>query len=113
MKTSKEIAFANILALETAASQPGLAPGKAKAMRQQAFSLRVKWGLCASKEVELKPSKAGHPPYRNGKYSVEKYAKVNPEHKDALGRYFAQHNKAIARPAKSNRTETIEVLHLN
>ena len=114
MATSKQIAIENILRLEKAATI--LQGSKAAAMRDQAFKLRLKWGLAKSERLNVEEQwdeeaqkRPERPAYRNSKYALEKYAKVDPNRRDSLGKYYqpSANRKAVARP------DSIEVRKFN
>lgn len=102
--TSKQIAIANILRLEKAAAV--LQGSKASALREQAFKLRLKWGLTNRSQRldtdaqwdEEAQRRLERPMYRNSKYALEKFQNVDPNRKDALGKYYSPERKALLRP---------------
>jgi hypothetical protein len=97
--SSKQIAIDNITRFKAAIAANGHKPQLVKTLKEQILHLEMKWGLTKANHSAvdvITPFTTVKPAYRNSKYAIEKYAKVDAKKADALGRYY-QPKKSVAK----------------
>lgn len=107
MTTAKQTAINNITRFRIAIKANPNNTQLVKTLQEQIRLLELKWNLGStkSKTVDvITPFETVRPAYRNNKYQVEKYAKVDPKKADALGRFYRKSEKTNQRPRRKNNT---------